>query len=80
MPDGNVEDLYLQERVSPELDQEAIRIFRKILWHPATELGKPIAYRHQFEVKFRIKKYLSVVKRRGPEYFVNPYEPVDTSN
>jgi TonB family protein len=80
LPDGTVDDLSVLERVSPELDREAIRIFRKILWHPATWLGKPVAYRHQFEVKFRIRKYLKVLKNRGPEYFVNPYEPVDSSN
>ena len=79
-PDGTVEQLHVQERVSPELDREAIRIFRKILWHPATWLGKPVAYRHTFEVKFKVKKYLKLIRQRGPEYFANPYEPVDTGN
>jgi len=80
LPDGSVTTLYVLQKVSPELDEEAIRIFRKILWHPATELGKPITYRHTFEVKFKIKKYLKYIKSRGYEYFVAPYEPVDSSN
>lgn len=78
--DGSVSNLNVVQRVSPEIDQEAIRIFRKILWYPATDLGKPIAYRHTFEVKFRIKKYQKLIKQRGYEYFAYPYEPVDTSN
>jgi TonB family protein len=80
MADGSVQNLEVLQRVSYDLDREAIRIFRKILWHPATELGKPISYRHQFEVKFRIKKYLNLVKIRGGDFFINPYEPVDSSN
>lgn len=80
MPDGSVSGLEVLERVSPDLDREAIRIFNKILWHPATQLGRPIAYRHEFDVKFKIKKYMNLIKNRGPEYFVNPHEPVDTGN
>ena len=78
MPDGSVGGLEVLERASPDLDREAIRIFKKILWHPATQMGRPIAYRHEFEVKFKIKKYMNLIKNRGPEYFVNPHEPVDT--
>jgi len=80
LPDGLVTKLNVLQKISPEVDQEAIRIFRKILWYPATDLGIPIAYRHTFEVKFKIKKYLKFIKIRGYEYFANPYEPVDSSN
>jgi TonB family protein len=80
MEDGSVKDISVLERVSPELDKEAVRILEKILWYPATELGKPIPYRHQFDVRFKIKKYNKLIKTRGAEYFVNPYEPVDSSN
>ena len=78
--DGSVSYVKVDQRVSPELDREAIRILGKILWHPATKLGVPIDYRHQFEVKFRIRKYMNMIRSRGPEYFVNPYEPVDSTN
>lgn len=80
IPDGSVTRLEVIERVSPELDKEAIRIFRKIRWFPATELGRPISYRHTFTVKFRINKYQKYIKTRGAEYFAFPYEPMDTSN
>ena len=79
-PDGSVTKLKVQQRVSPEIDKEAIRMFKKILWYPATDIGIPITYRHSFEIKFKIKKYQKLIRQRGYEYFANPYEPVDTSN
>lgn len=78
--DGSVTDLYVQQKVSPELNQEAIRIFNKILWYPAKDLGKPIAFKHTFEIRFRVKKYQKLIKQRGYEYFAYPFEPVDSSN
>ena len=78
--DGTVTDVRVEERVSPEIDQEAIRIFSKILWFPATQLGKPIVYKHHFEIKFKIKKYMKYTKLRGYEYFSYPWEPIDSSN
>lgn len=78
LPDGSVTDVEVQERVSPELDSEAIRIFRKILWYPATDLGIPITYRHTFCIKFKIRKYNKLIKSRGYSYFSYPHEPIDT--
>jgi len=78
--DGSVTDIKVDERVSPEIDKEAIRIFSKILWFPATQLGKPIVYKHYFEIRFKIKKYLKYTKLRGYEYFAYPWKPVDTTN
>ncbi len=79
-PDGVVSNLNVVQSVSPEIDEEAIRIFKKILWNPATELGKPIALNHSAKLKFSIKKYKKLIKERGYEYFSYPYEPIDTSN
>jgi protein TonB len=79
LTDGSVTDIEVEERVSPELDAEAIRIFRKILWYPATDLGIPISYRHTFSIKFKIKKYNKLIKTRGYSYFVYPHEPIDSS-
>jgi protein TonB len=78
--DGSVKDIIVENRVSPEVDAEAIRVFRKILWFPATDLGIPIDYRHTFSVKFKIRKYNNLIKTRGYNYFVYPYEPIDSSN
>lgn len=78
--DGSVTDLQVAERVSKEIDAEAIRIFNKILWYPATEIGIPIIFNHSLEIKFKIKKYMKYCKLRGYEFFEWPYKPVDSSN
>lgn len=78
--DGTVKELKVTERVSKEINAEAIRIFNKILWYPATDIGIPIDFKHTFEIRFKIKKYLKYCKLRGYEYFEWPYKPVDSSN
>ncbi|MCB2219996.1 MAG: energy transducer TonB [Bacteroidetes bacterium] len=77
--DGTVSDINVIQRVSPDIDEEAIRLLRHILWHPATELGKPISYRHTFKIKFNIRKYKKLTKQRGTDYFNRPHENTDTS-
>jgi TonB family protein len=79
-PNGSTSNLNIEEHVSPEIDKEAIRIFKKILWNPAKELGKPIALSHSIKIKFNIKKYKKLIKDRGYDYFSYPYQPIDTSN
>lgn len=80
LSDGNVSELQVSKSVSKEIDAEAIRLFEKILWKPATELGSPIAYLSTFEIKFNIKKYLKSCKLRGYETIDYPYQPIDSSN
>ncbi len=79
-PDGKTGNLSVIAPVSPEIDAEAIRIFNKVLWNPATDLGKPIAMIQTLEIKFNIKKYKKLIKERGYDYFTYPYEPIDSSN
>jgi len=79
-PDGAISDLNIEKSVSKELDDEAKRIFRKILWKPATELGKPIAYLHSLEIKFNIKRYNKICKSRGYDQNTYPIQPIDSSN
>jgi len=79
-PDGTTTDLKVTNSVSDEIDSEAIRIFEKILWNPATELGRPIAYLHALKIKFDIKKYKKICKVRGYEKINYPYKPIDNSN
>lgn len=78
-PDGSVTDIKVVRKVAPDIDQEAVRIFRHILWHPATELGKPIAFRHYFKIKFNIRKYQKLTRQRGAGYFERPHEAIDSS-
>lgn len=78
-PDGRVSNLHIVQSVSDEIDKEALRLFKKILWHPPTELGKPIALNQSLSIKFNIKKYNKLIKERGYDYFSYPYQPIDTS-
>jgi TonB family protein len=78
--DGKTGDFKIATSASDELDKEAIRICRYILWYPATDLGRPVAYRHSLEIKFDIKKYENIVKSRGYDKINFPYTPIDTGN
>ncbi len=79
-PDGSTTDMKVTNSISPEIDAEAKRICNKILWYPATELGKPVAYMQTMELKFNIKKYQGICKARGYDSIVYPHQPIDTSN
>ncbi len=77
--DGSATDYKVSKSVSEELDIEALRICRKILWYPATDVGLPIPYKYQFEIKFDIRKYQKLVKTRGYDQIKYPHEPIDIS-
>lgn len=77
--DGSATDYKVSNSVTEELDLEAMRICRKILWYPATEVGLQIPYKHKFTIKFDIKKYHKLVKNRGYNQIEYPVEPFDTS-
>jgi len=77
--DGSATDYKVSKSVSEELDLEAMRICRKILWYPAREVGLAIPYKHKFTIKFNIRKYQKLVKNRGYDQIEYPFEPFDTS-
>ncbi len=77
--DGSASNYKVSKSVSDELDIEALRICRKILWYPATDIGLPIPYKHQFAIKFDIKRYQKLVKNRGYDQIAYPFMPFDTS-
>lgn len=77
--DGKVSDLKVRESVSPEIDAEAIRLFRMILWEPAISLGQPVASAREFDFKFNIKKYNKHCKERGYTITEPPFLPADSS-
>jgi len=78
--DGSVSNVRVTEKVSPELDAEALRLFRMILWEPAVSLGQPVYSENEFPVDFNIKKYNKHCKLRGYETTEYPFKPVDTTN
>jgi len=77
---GNVFEKNIELSVSPELDREALRLFSKLLWHPAALYGNPVAIKQSFPLKFEIKKYNRVVKKRGYSDIKYLVEEIDTSN
>jgi len=77
---GSVTNIRVVRKISKAIDAEAIHIFNKILWHPATEIGIPISYKHSIEIKFKISKYMKICKQRGYDFFEWPYKPIDSSN
>jgi TonB family protein len=76
---GQVSDLQVKQSVNPQIDAEAIRMFRMLLWEPAVRLGNPVSSVSEFQVKFDIKKYKKHCKARGYDKTVFPYEPIDSS-
>ena len=77
--DGTTSQLEVEESISKEIDQEAIRIFKKMLWQPATNFGQPIVTRFSLPIKFNIKRYQKYCKMRGynnPEY---SHLPIDST-
>jgi TonB family protein len=77
--DGTVSDIRVKEHVSPEIDEEAVRIFRLLQWKPAIRLGNPVTTQAEYSIKFDIQKYNRHCKQRGYEKTEFPYTPVDTS-
>jgi len=77
--DGSTTDYKVSKSVSEELDMEALRICRKVLWYPATDIGLPIPYVYQVAIKFNIKKYQKLVKNRGYNQIEYPFKPIDIS-
>lgn len=76
---GEVTNRKVIESVSPGIDSSAMKLFDMILWDPATELGKAVDGTGRFDVKFNTNKYKSLVKKRGYDEIVLPYNPVSKS-
>jgi TonB family protein len=77
---GKVVEQEIALSVSPELDSEALRLFSKILWQPGTLYGNPVSMKQSFPLKFDIKKYNRLVKKRGYDKIEYPTDNVDTSD
>ena len=79
-PDSTTSNLNIIKSVSPEIDAEVVRIFKKLLWIPAIYLEKAIPSEYILEIDFKIKKYKKYCKQRHYTDFVFPYQPIDSSN
>jgi len=78
--DGNVSKVRIKTSSGPELDAEAVRLFKLLLWEPAVSLGQPVASENEFPIDFNIKKYNKHCKARGYTDSEYPFTPIDSSN
>jgi TonB family protein len=76
---GHTEKIDVIGSVSPQIDQEALRIMRKVLWEPATFIGQSISDEIFYEIDFNVKKYERICKERGYSQIIYLREPVDLS-
>ncbi|OQX75503.1 MAG: hypothetical protein B6D64_11525 [Bacteroidetes bacterium 4484_276] len=77
--DGAIENLKVSQSVSPELDNEAMRIFNQLLWDPANYRGMQLDEEQSMEFPFKLKKYKRCAKHRGYSEINYPYTLVDQS-
>jgi len=76
---GKVINYSIKKSISVKLDSSAISIFKLILWKPARMYGKPVSGSSNFELKYNIKSFRKLSRRRGYEHIILPFEPVDIS-
>ena len=81
---GIVEERHILESVSSSVDSSALRLFDLILWQPAENYGKavkcPASGNNGFPIKFNLRKYNKLVKRRAYDILPQPFNPVNLSN
>jgi len=77
---GRVVEKEIALSINEEIDREALRLFSKILWHPASLYGNPVSIKQSFPLKFDVKKYNRAVKKRGYNNIPYTFENIDTSN
>lgn len=79
MPDGKKINYHIVQSLTPELDAEALRICKLIMYYPAVHSSNRIIADVVVPVKFNIKKYKRHCKQKGFDDY-EPYQGViDTS-
>jgi len=74
--DGKASDFHVIKSVHPQLDSAYIDILKRLVWLPGTQDGAVSDMRMIKSEKFKIKKYLKLVKARSydqPPYKFTPY-------
>jgi TonB family protein len=78
--DSTSSDVRISESVSPEIDAEALRIFRLIQWVPSIKEGKRVSVQWAVSFEFDPAKYAKICKKRGYTNFsYNKQYTVDSS-
>ncbi len=77
---GKSSNLLIKNSVSPELDAEAIRLYKMLLFLPSYYTGDRVTTYSTLKFKFSIKNYNRITKKRGYEEIELQDELIDTSN
>jgi len=73
---GKVSNIHVKESVSEELDMEALRLFKMILFTPTFYKGDDVITYNSLKFKFSIKNYKRYCKKREYENVLEKYENV----
>jgi TonB family protein len=72
--------LHIKKSVSKEIDAEAIRLYKMLLFVPSFYKGGKVTTYSSLKIKFSIKNYKRICKKRGYEKIDIYASDVDTSN
>ena len=76
---GKIIDYHISKSVSPKLDSSALSIFKLILWKPATSRGRVVNGKSNFEIKYNVKSFQKLSRKRGYKHITLPITTVDNS-
>ena len=76
---GTTRDIRVFKGVSPEIDAEATRIFKKVLWEAAIQDGVNRASEVILDIPFNIRRWKRWCRKRGYVELPHPQQPVATT-
>lgn len=76
---GNISQLKVLLAISPEIAEEAVRLFKLLLWEPATYHGKCVEDHQELTIPFNIRHYHKICRIRGYDTITFPFLPADSS-
>lgn len=78
LKDSTVANVQIKKSVSPAIDAEALRLFKRIQWYPAVKDRITVSCNWNISFDFEPQKYAKICKERG--YVTFPYiSKADTS-
>jgi len=77
--DGSTADVKIIKSVNPEIDAEALRLFRYLQWIPSIYKKEKMDSYVTIEFKFKPHSYEKICRKRGYKKPNPPQMPVDTS-
>ncbi len=77
--DGTTSNVHVEKSVSQAIDSAALHLFNLILWEPAKYYGKAVKGESSFKIRYNIKRYQSLAKKRGYDEIPLPFKPLNLS-